>query len=183
MRNAAKGYIIQVLDHNGTLVEKDKNISQLYQVVFNTLSEGAQEDASEEDDLPCILSEMILDAIGSNLSPQSHLFLLFTYRRVADTVIKEAQRRLQSSDWHDRRTALTSMLVIVEYTCDYFKPLLGKLLPTLRCFLRDPVPSVRRKAAFFFSECGYYCEEPFMEAASWIVTDIQEVNVYCIGDV
>ena len=35
-----------------------------------------------------------------------------------------------------------------------------------------------RKAAFFFSECGYYCEEPFMEAAPWIVTDIQEVHSY-----
>ena len=178
MRNAAKGYIIQVLDHNGVFLEEDENVNHLYQVIFNTLSEGAEEDASEEDELPCILSEMILDALGSNFTAQYISFLSFIYRHVADVVIEEAQRRLQSSDWHDRRTALTSMLVVMEYTCDYFKPILNKLLPTLRCFLRDPIPSVRRKAAFFFSECGYYCEEPFMEAAPWIVTDIREVHSY-----
>ena len=178
MRNAAKGYIIQVLDHNGVFLEEDENVNHLYQVIFNTLSEGAEEDASEEDELPCILSEMILDALGSNFTAQYISFLSFIFRHVADVVIEEAQRRLQSSDWHDRRTALTSMLVVMEYTCDYFKPILNKLLPTLRCFLRDPIPSVRRKAAFFFSECGYYCEEPFMEAAPWIVTDIQEVHSY-----
>ena len=155
MRNAAKGYIIQVLDHNGVFLEEDENVNHLYQVIFNTLSEGAEEDASEEDELPCILSEMILDALGSNFTAKYISFLSFIYRHVADVVIEEAQRRLQSSDWHDRRTALTSMLVVMEYTCDYFKPILNKLLPTLRCFLRDPIPSVRRKAAFFFSECGY----------------------------
>ena len=68
MRNAAKGYIIQVLDHNGVFLEEDENVNHLYQVIFNTLSEGAEEDASEEDELPCILSEMILDALGLLLS-------------------------------------------------------------------------------------------------------------------
>lgn len=48
MRNAAKGYIIQVLDHNGVFLEEDENVNHLYQVIFNTLSEGAEEDASEE---------------------------------------------------------------------------------------------------------------------------------------
>lgn len=67
MRNAAKGYIIQVLDHNGVFLEEDENVNHLYQVIFNTLSEGAEEDASEEDELPCILSEMILDALVQTL--------------------------------------------------------------------------------------------------------------------
>ena len=77
MRNAAKGYIIQVLDHNGVFLEEDENVNHLYQVIFNTLSEGAEEDASEEDELPCILSEMILDALGSNFTAQYISFLSF----------------------------------------------------------------------------------------------------------
>lgn len=176
MRNAAIGYIIKVLDRHWQLLEGAKNVDHLFEVIFSTLSEGAEEDESEEEEVPCMKSEMMLDAIGSKFDNQSISSSFLSYRSLADRVIKDAQIRLQSSDWHDRRTAFTSMLVIMEYTNDYFKPLLHTLLPTLRPFLRDPVPSVRRKAAYFFSECGYYCEGPFLEAAPWIMTDIQEVG-------
>mgnify|MGYP004513564003 CR=1 FL=1 len=165
-----------MLDRHWQLLEDSDRKEALFTVVFRTLSEGAEEDGSAEEDAPCQCSEMILDAIGCKFHEESPFVPLLPSRSLTERVLQEAQKRLASTDWHDRRTALTAMLVIMEYTSDIFRPLLASLLPTLRPFLADPVPAVRRKAAFFFSECGYYCEGAFMEAAPWIISDLQQVG-------
>lgn len=84
---------------------------------------------------------------------------------------------LASADWHERRSALTSMLVIMEYTADYFKPVLQPLSLQVHTLLRDPVPAVRRKAAFFFSETIDWCGPVLQEAAPFLVSDIQEAEL------
>lgn len=165
-----------MLDRHWQLLEDSDRKEALFTVVFRTLSEGAEEDGSAEEDAPCQCSEMILDAIGCKFHEESPFVPLLPSRSLTERVLQEAQKRLASTDWHDRRTALTAMLVIMEYTSDIFRPLLASLLPTLRPFLADSVPAVRRKAAFFFSECGYYCEGAFMEAAPWIISDLQQVG-------
>ena len=172
-----------MLDRHWQLLEDSDRKEALFTVVFGTLSEGAEEDGSAEEDAPCQCSEMILDAIGCKFHEESVFPASLPSRALTERVLQEAQVRLASSDWHDRRTALTAMLVIMEYTSDIFRPLLSSLLPTLRPFLADPVPAVRRKAAFFFSECGYYCEGAFMEAAPWIISDLQQVGPFRVADV
>ena len=182
MRTACSSFLTKVLDRHWQLLEDSDRKEALFTVVFATLSEGAEEDGSAEEDAPCQCSEMILDAIGCKFHEESVLATSFPSRSLTERVLQEAQKRLASTDWHDRRTALTAMLVIMEYTSDIFRPLLSSLLPTLRPFLADPVPAVRRKAAFFFSECGYYCEGAFMEAAPWIIGDLQQVVLCSLPD-
>ena len=94
---------------------------------------------------------------------------------VFEMVTARCQTLLSSQNWQHRRSALTALLVIIEYTADLYRPLLSELLPQLRPLLFDPVRVVRRKAAFFFSEIADYCSSVFLEAAPFIVDDIQQV--------
>lgn len=87
----------------------------------------------------------------------------------------KCQPLITSSIWQHRRSALTALLVIIEYTSDLYRPLLSSLLIQLRPLLFDPVRVVRRKAAFFFSEIADYCTSIFLESAPFIVEDIQKV--------
>ena len=67
------------------------------------------------------------------------------------------------------------MLVIMEYTSDYFRPTLQTLFSHLRPFLHDSVPAVRRKAALFFSETADYCSDIFSEAAPFLPEELQQL--------
>lgn len=97
---------------------------------------------------------------------------------IFDIVTSSCQPLLNSQIWQHRRSALTALLVIIEYTSDLYRPFLGELLPQLRPLLFDPIRVVRRKAAFFFSEIADYCSSVFLEAAPFIVEDIQKVVFY-----
>ena len=97
-----------------------------------------------------------------------------TSSEVFKCVYALSSQLLASADWRARRSALTSMLVIMEYTADYFKPVLQPLSLQVRTLLRDPVPAVRRKAAFFFSETIDWCGSALQEAAPFLINDIQE---------
>ena len=104
------------------------------------------------------------------------MYCLFISRElVFQRVMAEINTRLPSERWQDRRTALTALIVITEYTSDLLRPCLHELLPSIRPFLADPNHAVRRKAAYVFSECAYYCEGSFHEAAPWVMMDIMEV--------
>ena len=97
---------------------------------------------------------------------------------IFNEVIQYCSCLISSSVWQQRRSALTAMLVIIEYTSDLYHPLLSDLLLQIRPLLFDPVRVVRRKAAFFFSEIADYCEDIFIDSAPFIVQDIQQVKIY-----
>lgn len=94
---------------------------------------------------------------------------------IFNEVIQYCSCLISSSVWQQRRSALTAMLVIIEYTSDLYHPLLSDILLQIRPLLFDPVRVVRRKAAFFFSEIADYCEDIFIDSAPFIVQDIQQV--------
>ena len=97
---------------------------------------------------------------------------------IFNEVIQYCYCLISSSVWQQRRSALTAMLVIIEYTSDLYHPHLSDILLQIRPLLFDPVRVVRRKAAFFFSEIADYCEDIFIDSAPFIVQDIQQVNIY-----
>ena len=120
-------------------------------------------------------AEMLMDGLGSCFPDESVFSLAVTPSLIFQCVYGAASQLLTSSDWRARRSALTAMLVIMEYTYDYFKPVLQPLALQVHALLHDPVPAVRRKAAFFFSEAVDYCEAVLLEAAPFLLEDIQEV--------
>lgn len=87
-------------------------------------------------------------------------------------VTERASQWLGSARWEERCAAVRSLLVIMEYTSDYFRPSLASLFALLRPLLHDPVPAVRRKTAFFFSETADYCSDIFLDAAPFIPAEL-----------
>lgn len=118
---------------------------------------------------------MLMDGLGSCFPDECVLLCLVTHSMVFQCVYSTASPLLTAPDWHARRSALTAMLVIMEYTYDYFKPVLQPLALQVHTLLHDSVPAVRRKAAFFFSEAVDYCETVLLEAAPFLLSDIQDV--------
>lgn len=116
-----------------------------------------------------------MDGLGSCFPDEYILILLLTHSMIFQCVYSAASPLLASPDWHARRSALTAMLVIMEYTYDYFKPVLQPLAQQIHTLLHDSVPAVRRKAAYFFSEAVDYCESVLLEAAPFLLSDIQDV--------
>ena len=106
---------------------------------------------------------------------KSFSFLPLRYRLVFTEVTTRASQLLSSSLWTHRRSAITAMLVIMEYTSDYFRPTLQTLFSHLRPSLHDSVPAVRRKAALFFSETADYCSDIFSEAAPFLPEELQQL--------
>ena len=87
-------------------------------------------------------------------------------------VTERAARWLGSARWEERCAAVRSLLVIMEYTRDYFRPSLASLFALLQPLLHDPVPAVRRKTAFFFSETADYCSDIFLDAAPFTPAEL-----------
>ena len=125
---------------------------------------------------------MMMDGMGSCFPDECVSSAPITPSEVFKCVYTLASQLLASADWHARRSALTSMLVIMEYTADYFKPVLQPLSLQVHTLLRDPVPAVRRKAAFFFSETIDWCGPVLQEAAPFLVRDIQEAWLLAPSD-
>ena len=171
------------------LLLKHKLVTLFIKTCVEHLSDGVTEvrlnhslygQIEDDEEIPASLYELLLDQIASILPCEQHESLSIHYSMVFNEVMSLSFNQLGSPSWQQRRSALTAMLVIIEYTSDIYRPSLSNILAQIRPLLFDPIRAVRRKAAFFFSEIADYCSSVFVESAPFIQEDIQKVRSFII---
>ncbi|KAK8791050.1 hypothetical protein WA158_005681 [Blastocystis sp. Blastoise] len=161
IRTSICEFLTSVLTTRASLIVNLNLHRQIIETAINCLSDGADSEGEDEDDLVCSYMESVLDVASKEMST----------KLVFQIVCEIAVPLLSNQNWEARRAGIVALMVISESCIDEFAVDINNICTHIRPLLFDSNKAVMKKTSYFFSEVVEYMGKVLLSNFPPIIDD------------